>query len=75
MKIYALICHKLDLTQFWPEVVSWRFEITTDDVAPWRLELGTLFVFSTDGLKNAGSLLTPVSSIVFDALSHSTLGF
>ena len=32
MKIYALICHKLDLTQFWPEVVSWRFEITTDDL-------------------------------------------
>ena len=32
MKIYALICHKLDLTQFWPKVVSWRFEITTDDM-------------------------------------------
>ena len=30
MKIYALICHKLVLTQFWPKVVSWRFEITTD---------------------------------------------
>ena len=32
MKIYALICHKLDLTQFWPKVVSWRFEITTDEM-------------------------------------------
>ena len=32
MKIYALICHKLDLTQFWPKVVSWRFEITTDEL-------------------------------------------
>ena len=37
MKIYALICHKLDLTQFWPKVVSWRFEITTDELA---LKLG-----------------------------------
>ena len=35
-----------------------------------------LFVFSIDDPKqNAGSLLTPVSSIVFDALSHGTLGF
>ena len=34
-----------------------------------------LFVFSIDDPKqNAGSLLTPVSSIVFDALSHGTLG-
>ena len=32
MKIYALMCHKLVLTQFWPKVVSWRFEITTDDL-------------------------------------------
>ena len=31
MKIYALICHEMVLTQFWPKVVSWRFEITTDD--------------------------------------------
>ena len=31
MKIYALICHKLNLTQFWPKVASWRFEITTDE--------------------------------------------
>ena len=36
----------------------------------------TLFVFSTDDPKQiAGSLLTPVSSIVTDALSHGTLGF
>ena len=33
MKIYAIICHKLDLTQFWPKVVSWRFEIATDEIA------------------------------------------
>ena len=31
MKIYALICHKLDLNQFWPKVVSWRFDVTTDE--------------------------------------------
>ena len=31
MKIYALISRKLVLTQFWPKVVSWRFEITTDE--------------------------------------------
>ena len=30
MKIYALICHKLVLTQLWPKVVSWRFEKNTD---------------------------------------------
>ena len=30
MKIYALIYHKLALTQLWPKVVSWRFEKTTD---------------------------------------------
>ena len=36
----------------------------------------TLFVFSIDDPKrNAGSLLTPVSSIVFYALSSGTLGF
>ena len=35
-----------------------------------------LFVFFRDGLKqNAGSLLTPVSSTVFDALSNGTLRF
>ena len=35
-----------------------------------------LFVFSIDDPKqNAVSLLTPVSSIVFDSLSHGTLGF
>ena len=35
-----------------------------------------LFVFSIDDPKqNAVSLLTPVSSIVLDALSHSTLRF
>ena len=33
MKIYAIICQKLDLTQFLPKVVSWRFEITTDENA------------------------------------------
>ena len=33
MKIYALICQKVVLTQFWPRVVSWRFEITTDVLA------------------------------------------
>ena len=34
-----------------------------------------LFVFSIDDLKqNAGSLLTPLSSIAFYALSHGTLG-
>ena len=26
MKIYSLICHKLVLTQFWPKIVSWKFE-------------------------------------------------
>ena len=36
----------------------------------------SLFVFSIVGPKqNAGSLLTPVSDTVFDALSHGTLGF
>ena len=45
MKIYALICHKLDLTQFWPEVVSWRFEITTDEIS-----LTHHFVFESDNL-------------------------
>ena len=36
----------------------------------------TLFVFSIDGPKqNAGSLLTPVSDIVFYALSSGTHGF
>ena len=36
----------------------------------------SLFVFSIDGPKqNAGSLLTPVPSIVFYALSSGTLGF
>ena len=36
----------------------------------------SLFVFSIDGPKqNAGSLLTPVSNIVFYALSSGTLGF
>ena len=35
-----------------------------------------LFVFSMVGSKqNAGSLLTPVSDTVFNALSHGTLGF
>ena len=33
MKIYALICLKLDLTQFWPKVVSWTFEINTDELS------------------------------------------
>ena len=31
MKIYASICHDLVLTHFWPKVVSWRFEISTDE--------------------------------------------
>ena len=36
----------------------------------------SLFVFSIVGPKqNAGSLLTPVSDTVFNALSHGTLGF
>ena len=36
----------------------------------------TLFVFSIDDPKqNAGSHLTPVPSIVFDALSDGTIGF
>ena len=39
MKIFALICHKLDLTQFWPKVVSWRFEITTDELCLFYSEL------------------------------------
>ena len=39
MKIYALICHKLDLTQFWPKVVSWRFEITNDVLPALRVIL------------------------------------
>ena len=30
MNIYAFICPKLVLTQFWPKIVSWRFKITTD---------------------------------------------
>ena len=35
-----------------------------------------LFVFSMHGPKqNAGSLLTPISYTVFDAISHGTLGF
>ena len=35
-----------------------------------------LFVFSIDDPKqNAGSHLTVVSGVVFDALSHGTLGF
>ena len=35
-----------------------------------------LFVFLMVGPKlNAGSLLTPVSDTIFDALSHGTLGF
>ena len=38
--------------------------------------LQSLFVFSiVDTKQNAGSLLTQVSSIVFDALSHGTLCF
>ena len=40
MKIYALICHKLDLTQFWPKLVSWRFDVTTDEV----LKVDVLFM-------------------------------
>ena len=41
-----------------------------------RCKIDSLFVFSIDDPKqNAGSHLTPVSSTVFDALSHSTLGF
>ena len=32
MKIYTSICYNLVLTQFWPKVVSWRFEITTDEM-------------------------------------------
>ena len=32
MKMYALIYHKLALTQLWPKVVSWRFEKTTDEL-------------------------------------------
>ena len=32
MKIYAQICHELNLTQFWPKVVSWKFDITPDDI-------------------------------------------
>ena len=35
MKIFTLICHKLVLTRFWPRVVSWRFEITTDEIRKW----------------------------------------
>ena len=39
-------------------------------------KLSSLFVFSIDGPKrNATSLLTPVSNIVFHALSSGTLGF
>ena len=45
MKIYALICHNLVLTQFWPKVVSWRFEITTDVVRE-ELALYDLMVIS-----------------------------
>ena len=38
--------------------------------------MGSQFVFSMVGPKqNAGSLLTPVSDTIFDALSHGTLGF
>ena len=32
MKIYTSICNNLVLTQFWPKEVSWRFEITTDEL-------------------------------------------
>ena len=44
MKIYALICHKLDLTQFWPKVVSWRFEITTDELTVGRKSAYTVLL-------------------------------
>ena len=43
MKIYALICHELVLTQFWPKVVSWRFEITTDEVGRDGVDRSVLF--------------------------------
>ena len=46
MKIYALICHKLVLTQFWPKVVSWRFEITTDEVGRDGVDRSVLFSYS-----------------------------
>ena len=48
MIIYALICHKLDLTQFWPEVVSWRFEITTDEVQDIWLYLSFINIKELD---------------------------
>ena len=46
MKIYALICHKLVLTQLWPKVVSWRFEKTTD-VLPVSTLKDSTWVFCT----------------------------
>ena len=56
--------------------------VTTGLVKKWPMKsrtivvLTSLFVFSIDDPKqNAGSLLTPVSSTVFDALSHGTLDF
>ena len=56
--------------------------VTTGLVKKWPMKsrtivvLTSLFVFSIDDPKqNAGSLLTPVSSTVFDALTHGTLGF
>ena len=58
--------------------------ISVQDVRFQQLQSLTLFqafnesllVFSIVGPKqNAGSLLTPVSDTVFNALSHGTLGF
>ena len=43
MKIYAYICHNFVLTQFWPKVVSWRFEITTDEVGRDGVDRSVLF--------------------------------
>ena len=46
MKIYAYICHNLVLTQFWPKVVSWRFEITADEVGRDGMDRSVLFSYS-----------------------------
>ena len=54
MKIYVPIRHKLDLTQFRPKVVSWRFEITTDVI----FSLGFLAPAFPCGVRDSAELYT-----------------
>ena len=39
MKVYTRIFYKWVLSQFWPKVVSWIFEITTDELCLCYSEL------------------------------------